>query len=350
MIFYWTLFCFVSLLWCLNSFRCIGVINVNGVFSPILSFILVIILSLFVSIFSATGSVDYENYVDLLNEDFPTSLADFMVLKDPVFHLIGFLLKRPDGSLATLLFLITFFSMWIKFKIFSNIYFKDLFAFALILLFGRFFLLHEFTQWRIALGIALISASVLPALEKKPVQVLVLMLLAALTHLSSIVLFPVVLFAYETGARLKVFILGALFVLALALGYVFDIQNFSRIAPYFSGEYQVIENTLVSFYFIFKIVVVATLLSHWNVLNAGLRCSLIATAYGMLLTLIFVQNDVLSLRFGELTAIFDCICFAYFFKIALRLDCLSAALGTIIMAGYFYYSSTNVVKPLMAVF
>jgi hypothetical protein len=26
----------------------------------------------------------------------------------------------------------------------------------------------------------------------------------------------------------------------------------------------------------------------------------------------FIQNDVLSLRFGELTAVFDCICFAYF--------------------------------------
>jgi len=353
MIFYWALFYLVVFLIFLLVFQEINLIHVFenpetlrlGVF-----WVLLVFLSLFVGFFSKTGSVDYDNYVDLLSENIPANRYDLLALKDPFFQLIGFILRNSDGSLITLTFVTAFLSIWIKLTVFSNKYYKNFFGVAVLFLFSRFFLLHEFTQMRAALGIAFISIAVLYALEKKPSLMLLMVALAGLTHLSTVALLPVILFAYKTSFRLKQIFFVVLLVVALALALVFDAENFSRISPYLTGEYYVSENTLLSFYFIIKIFVVAALSFKWSLLNPGLRCALIATVYGMFLTLVFLQNDVLSLRLSELTAVFDCICFAYFFKYVLKINYFHSYYFAFILAGFFFFSATNVVKPLSLIF
>ena len=346
MAFYWLLFCFV-LLWAslmiLQDFDVLGSTSAAR-FST--RFIFITVVSLFAGYFSDAGSFDYDNYVDLLNEAPPTTVWQLITLKDPFFQLMGFMFRSSDGSLAFLMFFITFISLGLKIIILDGKHYKNIFGLAVVFLLARFFLLHEFTQVRAALGIAFVSISIMYAMENKLVLVVVSLALAVMTHLSTIVLLPAVLLVYQVNAKIKLFIF---IFLAVAFSVVisnFDIESFSRISPYLTGEYYVAENTIFSFYFLFKVIVSASLFYQWKSLTPALRHALIISVYGLFLTWFFLKNEVLSLRLGELTAVFDCLCFAYFFKYGLKLDYFYGYLAGIFIAGIFYYSSTNIVNPL----
>ena len=318
MVTYWVLFFFV-VIW-------MGLIAIqeNDEFGRIeflrfsTRWLFVTVLSLFVGMFSDMGSLDYENYVDLLKD---TPLVDEWrsdFLKDPFFRALGRVFANSDGSLAVLTFVTTFLSLGIKMSVLSGKHYKNVFALAMIFLIGRFFLLHEFTQLRASLGIAFITLSVVGAMEKRWLLVIVSLTVAAFTHLSTVALLPVVLLMCHFIAKVKlIFLLFTLLVFSV-MGAIFKDEIFSRLAPYLTGDYLVTENTVISFYFIFKTLVLITLLFQWKSLSVGIRCASAVSVYGLLLTLAFLQNDVLSLRFGELTAVFDCICFAYFLKYSFK--------------------------------
>ncbi len=308
--------------------------------------VLLAVLSLFVGLFSETGSVDYGNYVALRDETPPETVWEVIALKDPFFQLMGFLFTSSDGSLVWLMFVITFMSFGIKVRILSSKHYNDIVGMAVIFLVARFFLLHEFTQIRASLGIAFISASVMYAMEKKLALVLATMVLAVLAHLSTMALIPIVLLAYKIDLKVKIYFIAFMAFFLLVIGLVFDVERFSRLAPYLTGEYYVTENTLLSSYFLFKLTILMVLLLQWKSLTAAMRYALVASAYGIFLTCIFLQNDVLSLRLGELTAVFDCLCFAYFFRYSLRLGYFYGYIGGVIVAAGFYFSSINIVNPL----
>jgi len=88
------------------------------------------------------------------------------------------------------------------------------------------------------------------------------------------------------------------------------------------------------------------LLAQWKSLKPALRQAVLISAYGIFLTWLFLQNDVLSLRLGELTAVFDCLCFAYFFSHGLRLKPVCGYVAGLGIAVLFYFSSTHIVNPL----
>jgi hypothetical protein len=134
---------------------------------------------------------------------------------------------------------------------------------------------------------------------------------------------------------------GALMVVAL-----FDLERFSRLAPYLTGEYPVTTNTVFSFYFMFKVMLLAGLLLQWKSLPTAIRHALVISVYGLFLTWLFLQNDVLSLRLGELTAVFDCLCFAYFFGYGLTLKPVYGYVAGMGIAVLFYFSSIHIVNPL----
>lgn len=346
MTFYWLLFCFVVLWAGLMALQELDVLGRTQALRLGSRFVLVVLLSLFAGFFSETGSVDYENYVGMLDEDPPVTAWEVITLKDPLFQLMGFFFISADGSLSLLMFFITLVSFGIKLRIFSSRYYEDIFSLAVIFLVARFFLLHEFTQIRVSLGIALISLSILYAMENRLALVLLTIVLAAFTHLSTLALLPAVLLACRIDLKVKIYLFASLAIVALIGGLVFNLERFSRIAPYLTGEYDVVENTLFSFYFLFKLVVLTNLLLQWKSLTTALRQAFLTSVYGVLLTCVFVQNDVLSLRFGELTAVFDCLCFAYFFRHGLKLDFIYAYLGGVVVAALFFLSSMNIVNPL----
>jgi hypothetical protein len=255
-----------------------------------------------------------------------------------------------DGGLSLLILFVTFVSLGIKFAIFKSSHYKDIFSLAVIFLVARFFLLHEFTQIRVSLGIALISFSILYAMANRMVLVSLMVVLAALVHLSTLALLPAVLLACRFSLKTKICFFAFFALVALTLAMAFDGEKFSRIAPYLTGEYEVTENTLFSYYFIFKMAIFASLFMQWKSLRIGLRSALLTSSYGVLLTLIFLKNDVLSLRLGELTAVFDCICFAYFFRYGLKLNYLFGYMSGVVVAALLYFSSMSIVNPLSANF
>lgn len=313
-------------------------------------FVMLAVLSLFAGLFSESGSIDYNNYVEMLNVRPPATAWEAITLKDPFFLLMGFFFRGHDGNLSLLVFLVAFLSLGIKFKIFSTVFggieFADIFSLAVIFMVGRFFLLHEFTQLRASLGIALISLSIVYAMEKRPGLVLATAALAALTHLSTLALLPALLLVYRVDLKIKIYVAAFVAVAALMVIVLFDVERFSRLTPYLTGEYPVTINTLFSFYFMFKVIILTGLLLQWKSLTTALRHALLISAYGIFLTWLFLQNDVLSLRLGELTAVFDCLCFAYFFRHGLKLEPVYGYVAGLGIAALFYFSSIKIVNPL----
>jgi len=350
MTFYWLLFCFVVLWSGLIAVQELDVLGRAEVLRFGTRFVLVSVLSLFAGFFSGSGSVDYNNYVDMLNVAPPATAWEALTLKDPFFLLMGFSLRSHDGHLSLLVFLMAFLSLGIKFNIFSRVFggagYADIFSLAVIFLVGRFFLLHEFTQLRASLGIALISLSIVYAMENRPALVLATAALAAMTHLSTLALLPALLLVYRVDLRIKIYVAALVLVAASAVVALFEVERFSRLAPYLTGEYPVTINTLFSFYFVFKAAILTGLLLQWKSLTTALRQALLISAYGMFLTWLFLQNDVLSLRLGELTAVFDCLCFAYFFKHGLKLEPVYGYVAGLGIAVLFYFSSIHIVNPL----
>jgi len=350
MVTYWILFFFV-VIW-------MGLIAIqeNDEFGriEILRFstrwLFVIVLSLFVGMFSDIGSLDYENYVDLLKDTPPVTEWKSEFLKDPFFQALGMMFANSDGSLTVLTFVTTFLSLGIKMSVLSGKYYKNVFVLAMLFLIGRFFLLHEFTQLRASLGIAFITLSVVSAMEKRWFLLIFSLIIAAFTHLSTIALLPLVLLICQIIAKVKlVFLLFTVLAFSI-LGVIFKDEIFFRLAPYLTGDYLVTENTVVSFYFIFKTLVLLTLLFQWKSLSPSMRCALMASVYGLFLTLAFLQNNVLSLRFGELTAVFDCICFAYFLKYSFKLESSYAYSAGLVIAALLYFSSTKIVNSVSLTF
>jgi hypothetical protein len=346
---YWLLFGFVVLWSGLIAVQELDVLGRAEVLRFSTRFVLVAVLSLFAGLFSESGSVDYNNYVDMLDVTLPATAWEATTLKDPFFLLMGFFLRSDDGSLSLLVFLLAFLSLGIKFKIFSSVFdgdYADTFSLAAIFLVGRFFLLHEFTQLRASLGIALVSLSIVYAMKNRPVAVVVTATLAALTHLSILALLPAVLLVYRIDLKVKLYVAAFVAVAALTVITFFNVEQFSRLAPYLTGEYPVTNNTLFSFYFMFKVTLLAGLLLQWKSLPTAMRHALVISAYGIFLTWLFLQNDVLSLRLGELTAVFDCLCFAYFFRRGLMLKPVYGYIAGLGITVLFYFSSIHIVNPL----
>lgn len=350
MLFYWLLFCFVVLWSSLIVVQELDVLGRTELMRFATRFVLVTVLSLFAGLFSINGSIDYNNYVDMLNVAPPATAWDVITLKDPLFLLMGFFFREHNGDISLLVFSVAFLSLGIKFKIFSSVLggsgCAEIFSLAIVFLVGRFFLLHEFTQLRASLGIALISLSIVYAIKDRPLLMMTTAALAALTHLSTLTLLPALLLVYRVDIKIKIYI--AIFAVVCTLIFIafFDMMRFSRLEPYLTGSYPVTANTVFSFYLIFKMTVLTGLLLQWKSLTSTLHHALLISAYGIFLTLLFLKNNVFSLRLGELTAVFDCLCFACFFANGLKLKPVHGYVAGLGIAVLFYFSSIRIVKPL----
>lgn len=276
---------------------------------------LIIVLSLFSGLRSQTTDPDYLNYIDWLSSD--VSIQDWTVLlrKDPIFQIIGIFFRSNEEDLVYLMLAISITSLSIKIRILKSPDYRGLLGLGLLFLISRFFLVHEFTQVRVALAISLATLALIYSLEERKILALIIFALGVFTHASTIVLTPLFLYSYSENLRGRS-LFGGLVVALLAFLFLYDLYSediIARISPYFSEEFDVKSNSLLSFYFLIKVAAVAFLLLQWRYLNRGMRLAMIACLYGIILTIIFIKNDVLSLRLSELTAIFDCICLAHIF-------------------------------------
>lgn len=314
--------------------------------------LLIILLSLFAGLRSPTSDPDYLNYIDWLNPNTPIQDWTALLSKDPLFQMIGILFKSNDEGLVFLMLAISITSLSIKIRIFKSPDYRGLLGLGLLFLISRFFLAHEFTEVRVALAISLATLALIYSLERKGIMALIILALGVLTHASTIVLAPLFLYSHPANLRRKI-LFGGLAV-ALIVFFVLYTQYYAdiiaRISPYFSGAYDVKENSLLSFYFLIKIATVAFLLFQWRDLNRGMRLAVISCLYGIILTITFLDNDVLSLRLSELTAIFDSICLAYIFIFYSGKYRLIAMPYAILIAAVFYGSASRIVNDYHIIF
>ena len=93
MTFYCLLFCFVVLWSGLIAVQELVVPGRAEVMRFDIRFVLVAVLSLFAGFFSESGSVDYKNYVDMLNVAPPATTWKLLTLKDPPLSAVGVFLE-----------------------------------------------------------------------------------------------------------------------------------------------------------------------------------------------------------------------------------------------------------------
>ncbi|MFZ5553091.1 MAG: EpsG family protein [Bacteroidota bacterium] len=314
--------------------------------------IMVLLLSLFSGLRSPTSDQDYLNYLIWLNPESSMEEGYTLSSKDPLFQFMGILLRSDEGNLILLMVAISIISLSIKIRVFRSPYYYGLLGLGLLFVISRFFLVHEFTQVRAALAISIATLGLIYSLERKWMLALFIFSLGVFVHLSTIVLAPLLLYAYPARGYRKSLIGGLIAVLlaVFVLSGQYPAEGVDRIFPYFSGQYDTRENSLLSSYFLVKVATVVFLLLQWRHLNHGIRLAVICSSYGIILTVIFLNNDVLSLRFSELTAIFDGICLAYIFiYYSGRYRLIAMGCATFLSA-IFYYSASNIVNDYYMIF
>lgn len=309
----------------------------------------VMMLSVFAGLRSPSSSADYQNYI-LWIQGLSEGAVGGFANRDPVFGLLGEALQSRTGGLVLFMFVIAVLSLLLKVQILESREYKGLIGFGFIFIMGRFFLLHEFTQVRAALGISLGTLALVWAQQGRWLRGGAVFAVAALTHISVLALAPLfaVVVNLRPGARwvkIAVALVAALILAALVveLNVISDIVE--RLTPYLSGQYDVTTNSLLSTYFIIKLGILGFMAYQWRDLNNGLRLALLASLYGSAVTVVFLRNDVLSLRLAELVSIFDCICFAHVFRSWAMRERVLATLTAILIAVVFFYSATKIVHP-----
>lgn len=327
--------------------------NINTQSLYIVGVLLITILSLFSGLRSPASDPDYFNYIDWLNPQTPIQdWTELLSKKDPLFQIIGILFRSNDEDLVFLMLAISLISLSIKIRILKSPEYRGLLGLGLLFLISRFFLVHEFTQIRAGLAISLATLAFIYSLERRWILALIILALGVLTHASTIVLAPLLLYSHPANLRRKILFggLAVALITFLVLYTQYSADIIARISPYFSGEYDVKENSLLSFYFLIKIATVAFLLFQWHDLNRGMRLAVISCLYGIILTIIFLDNDVLSLRLSELTAIFDSICLAYIFIFYSGKYRLIAMQYAILLSAIFYGSASRIVNDYHIIF
>lgn len=307
-------------------------------------------LALFAGLRSPTSDADYLNYLEWFNAAASSVETPETFKKDPVFSGLGIALRTPGGSLVPLMICAALLSFIAKMRLLASREFEGLLGFALLFIVARFFLLHEFTQVRASLGIALASLALVYSVEGRRWKAFVAFLIASQVHLSVVALLPLWLFSDPSPMRWKM-VAGALLGIAFAAasystgGFEAALAEVAvRLMPYVTGEYETSENTLLSVYFVVKMVTLVFLWTRWSELSRGVRLAVLATSYGAVLTVTFIKIDVLSLRLSELTAIFDCVCFAWVFRYAYQRAPVLATASALLLACAFYGAALGIVN------
>jgi hypothetical protein len=314
----------------------------------------IVALACFAGVRDPHSDADYFNYIDWFDIVAPSLTWTELFSKDPVFQLLGLSLRTSSGSLLFLMLLIALASLTIKIRVLQSSDYHGLIGFALLFLISRFFIIHEFTQVRAALGISLATLALVQWVEGKMLRGIAIFVLAALTHISVVALLPLVFVSRQVKRGTKVALVGTASLVAIVMMVQFsDEDRFGfvlRIAPYLTGQYEVSENTLLSVYFLVKAVTVVVLLAQWRHLNQGMRLATAASAYGLLLTILFLRVNVFSLRLSELVSIFDCICLSWVFSRWCARQPVFATVGALALAGIFYFSALKIVNDYQVLF
>lgn len=329
--------------------------EVQKVIGGVLFCFLAVYLVFFAGLRAPNIAPDYLNYVDWLHragQSIDTIANEF---KDPGFLLLFSVIHWLDLPDFTFFCIVAGISILAKFIFSKEVLNGYLTYLIFFLVFSRFYIVHDLVQVRVGVAIALASCGLVFAFKGRMLKGLLLFCFGLSFHLSVIMFFPVFLLllfgfkGFSRGAILAI-VLCSFALTSLISGLSGWLGSFSRLAPYLNGEYQTSVLSLLSFYFLIRLVIVGFILvTFYKYLSNVERFVLSLTVMGLALQILFSWNDSLSLRTAELFGFFDMVTFVMLLRFFDYKSRAAYAFFLLLVAGAFYSSSLKIIDAYASV-
>lgn len=351
---YWILYCYVTLT---SLICCVNKGGVVYIAKPIFLNLLLIVLIIFSGFREYEVDVDSANYIDWFREIKNTIYSYSFEMKDPAFYIISYLVISFGFGVSYLFLSYATIALWSKFQLVKHFPYIKYPHIFLYLYFSRFFFVHDMTQIRTGAAVGLASFALI-LLYKNKIYLGFVFLFAAITfHLSVILIIPfflLILFGYRFESRI---LLIFVFVLALIIGFysewflnILDLNEIIRIGVYFSGEYALQNISLLSVYFIAKVLLMLWLvISRWYILNYFDRLIIFLVMAGIFFQVTLINNDALALRLAEVFSIFDLILFIIPLGFLTRNTRFFYLISIYLMGLIFFMSSLKIMQPYKSI-
>lgn len=278
-------------------------------------------------------SLDYYNYLAIFQTVKSFSWVDLMVNGDPLFLLLVRILNLFVFDDIQIFLYLIFFSLILKFYISYKFISVKIIPIYLFLILGRFYFLHDLTQLRAGIAIALGSIALLFFYKnnfKFNSKIFLIYILSCLFHISLLVVLPLYFFMKSLIKIRKFYLIYFLIFICIAVGYLFSnflsniissISFIDRIALYFSdqGEDQNVKYSVFQFYFIIKFSLLIYLSNVYFKLDNFHKALVLTYVYAMCLQALFVFSSAIGLRFAAIFGYIDMMVFLiplsnYFYK------------------------------------
>ena len=274
-------------------------------------FPLIITLALIVGSRQSGVDHDYDNYITWISE-VSGSLSEVISQgKDIGFILIYSFTSLFDNSYVLFFTIIAFLSIFFKVKFSNQVFEGRFYIIIFLMIFSRFFIIHDFTQIRGGLAISLTSYGVLKLINNDKSKGIVYSILGVTIHLS-VLLIPIVFIAYKLVCNRK-FLKTFLIILPLVgifLGEAFKsllpFIDSARINVYLSGQYLTEQVSLLSFYYLIRFFIFySIMIFFYSRIKGSFRIYIFYASASLFLHAAFSWNDAISLRLVEVLGFFD---------------------------------------------
>ncbi|WP_170106602.1 EpsG family protein [Photobacterium leiognathi] len=293
---------------------------------------------------------DYDSYLKWLTDVRENFSVYFFQGKDIGFITLYKVTSLFSNNIEYFFTLVATISIFAKF-IFCRLSFNGKYLGVLLLLvFSRLYLVQEFTQVRVAIAMGIASCAVLYWCDDRRKTSIILILVSITFHLS-VILIPFLYFIHYNFKSLdNKKILFSIPIIAFFLSpFSLDLMHFiggERIDSYLNGTYAVKKVSLLSSYYLIRLVLFYfVLLFIYDLASKIERVFIYFLSCSLFLQAFLSWNDVFSLRFVEVLGLFDLA------AIILPLKYLSTRLKyayflmLIIISFLFFYSSLKIVLP-----
>jgi len=262
---------------------------------------------------------DSEAYRSFYESDFATMLF----LAEPTFAAISFLVKSTFNNVQFVLLVYAIIGISIKFYGISKL--TDLIFLSVIVYFGNYFILHDFTQIRAAVASGILLLAIIPLAERKFGKFMLLFIIALLFHYSSIIILPL---WFLTNNRIEKKMKYALY-LSIPIGILLYLLNFDILLeiPIDTIKYKIqaykdsqdvadVSLNVFNLVYLIKYLIFYILLFNYNILDTKTKyISILLKIYALSLVayLSLSQNTIFAMRFSELLGIVEIILIPFLF-------------------------------------
>ena len=319
-------------------------------FCDLYTLLLVVFLIFFAGLRVPGIDHDYNSYINWLNVDKENFIAHVLQGKDIGFLSLYKVISLFSNNFALFFSLIATISIIAKF-IFCRLAFDKYYVGILVLLvFSRLYLTQEFTQVRVAMAMGIASCAVLLWYDKKKILSVILFILSLTFHLSVIII-PVFYIIYNyisfLNKRYVLFFIPLIaFVLSPLCVELMHLIGSSRVEVYINGSYHTTKISIFSVYYLVRLFLFYFIMAFvFNKTNEKEKIFIYFLACSLFLQIIFSWNDVFSLRFTEVLALFDLSALILPLKYLSRKYKSGYFMLIVLISFVFFYSSLKIVSP-----